>query len=683
MFDYVRRDYPAGVAPAAQTADHTPGIAAAIHRGDAIRYRPHIDGLRAIAVLAVLVFHAFPEVAPGGFVGVSVFFVVSGYLISSIILKELARGTFSLAEFYRRRVLRIFPALAIVLTGSLALGYFALLPDEFASLGKNALAAAAFVANLAFWREAGYFAPSSAFQPTLHLWSLGIEEQFYLVWPLCLMLAWKRKWNLMRTTAAITLASFALAVVVLRLNSHAAFYFPLARFWELGLGCGLAAMQRGARGDQRRRDTDALWGWLPWVGIVLIATSIAMFDRDTEFPGVAALLPTLGAVCLIAAPEEGWFARKVLAHRALVFVGLISYPLYLWHWPLLSFASILHSGTPAVVVRGIAVATSFVLAVLTFRYVEVPVRTHRRNALVFSLIGVIAAVGIAGFVIFREGGFAERFGADVLAIRPRPRITNSCTDSVSIPRVFNYCLRSSSAAPKAVFLGDSQGQGVYEGVVSVLGDGYPMLLLGRGGCPPGLNVPRTTREVYDSPSDREDCNEAWLEFVRYVQEAQPGMVVLIGDGERYFLSQSAGSRAPLNLDAKAFEVGLASLIEAFPPSTRIVYLKETPTFQTMPTCFLRPLHLPGDSCVPRISRRELEERRAAYAEAVARIGATHPSLVVVDSIPALCDAEDCRQRTGDGDLLYRDRMHLSPDGGERLAVRSGLAEIVRRGIDGP
>jgi peptidoglycan/LPS O-acetylase OafA/YrhL len=204
------------------------------------KYRPDIDGLRAIAVLSVVAFHAFPLRMKGGFIGVDVFFVISGFLISTIIFENLGKGTFSFTEFYARRVKRIFPALAVVLGACLIFGWLALLPDELNQLGKHIAAGAGFVSNLVLWGEAGYFDNAAETKPLLHLWSLGIEEQFYIVWPLLVWLAWKRKFNFLVLAAFLAFVSFALNIKGIKQDHIAAFYSPLTRFWELLCGALLA-----------------------------------------------------------------------------------------------------------------------------------------------------------------------------------------------------------------------------------------------------------------------------------------------------------------------------------------------------------------------------------------------------------------------------------------------------------
>src|SRR5882724_4763933 len=252
------------------------------------RYRPDVDGLRAIAIIPVLLFHTFPQAAPGGFIGVDIFFVISGFLISGIFFRDFDRHAFSLADFYGRRIRRIFPALITVLITCLAVGWFILLPNEYAQLGKHAVASAAFVQNFVLWNEVGYFDTRSILKPLLHIWSLGIEEQFYIVWPLLLWVGWKRKVNLLSLTIAIAIISFAGCILLMRHHPGAAFYLPFTRFWELLSGAALAHMmlyqpQRFERfGDFRSI-----------AGIAMLAWSLIEIS-STDFPGWRALVPPIG-----------------------------------------------------------------------------------------------------------------------------------------------------------------------------------------------------------------------------------------------------------------------------------------------------------------------------------------------------------------------------------------------------
>jgi peptidoglycan/LPS O-acetylase OafA/YrhL len=368
-------------------------------------YRPDIDGMRAVAVLAVVGFHAFPGFLSGGYVGVDVFFVISGYLISGIIHRGLQNGKFRFWEFYARRIRRILPALVVVLVCTTVAGWLLLLPDEYAQLKKHVLSAAAFVSNFTLWSEAGYFDTASAFKPLLHLWSLGVEEQFYLLWPITLALAWKFGAKILPCIAIVAGSSFGLMIYFSSADPSAAFYSPMARFWELMLGAGLASFPEFAIKSDRLRDT------LSALGLTSIACAIAL-PWDRFLSSWALLLPTSGAGLIIAAGPRGWCNRNLLARRPAVWIGLISYPLYLWHWPLLSFAKIIEPTPPAV--RGVPIklsliAISFVLAFATYRLLELRVRSSRLPRYVKPLTAALGAACILALI----GGscFADQFSA--------------------------------------------------------------------------------------------------------------------------------------------------------------------------------------------------------------------------------------------------------------------------------
>src|SRR5262249_31209552 len=339
------------------------------------QYRADIDGLRAVAVLSVVAFHAFPKWLQGGFVGVDIFFVISGYLISTIIFGNLERGSFSYAEFYSRRIRRIFPALILVLVASFALGWYALLAVDYRQLGKHIASGAGFVSNYALWFESGYFDSDAKRKPLLHLWSLGIEEQFYIGWPLLLGLVWKRKWNFLTVTLWIAAASFVVNVSMIGYDPVGAFYSPLSRIWELMIG-GIVAYLALHRPELLPEGQ-----WPSMVGLVLIALGLALVNsEDHRALGWWILLPTVGAFLVISGGPGTWLNRHVLGNRVLVWVGLISYPLYLWHWPLLSFAQIVEGQTPSSAIRLAAIVLSVTLARLTYRFIEIPIRNHKRDS---------------------------------------------------------------------------------------------------------------------------------------------------------------------------------------------------------------------------------------------------------------------------------------------------------------
>ncbi len=381
------------------------------------RYRPDIDGLRAIAVVAVVLYHAFPATLTGGFVGVDVFFVISGFLISGIIFSSLDRGQFSFVAFYGRRARRIFPALFLVLLFCLAYGFIVLLPAEFAQLGKEIAAGVGFVSNLVLWNESGYFDGAMVSKPLLHLWSLGVEEQFYIFWPLAAWIVYRAGLSRIAFVATIAAASFCLNVVLSSDDMTADFYSPLSRFWELAAGAMLAwpTLRPSPRVHEVMCKFQArgasLRSMASIVGLAMIIGAALLFNRHMRFPGWAAVLPTSGAAVLIATGPSALVNRVVLSNRLAVFTGLISYPLYLWHWPLISYAYILRLGrTPRPLLAVGLVAVSFLLAWMTYRLVETPVRFgNRRRGNTIALIASMGLMGVAGTAAWLTNGFGFRY----------------------------------------------------------------------------------------------------------------------------------------------------------------------------------------------------------------------------------------------------------------------------------
>jgi peptidoglycan/LPS O-acetylase OafA/YrhL len=363
--------------------------------GSAGNYRPDIDGLRAIAVGAVVAFHAFPNIFKGGFVGVDVFFVISGFLISGIIVDDIEENQFSYLDFYKRRIRRIFPALLIVIAVTLVAGWYVLLPDEFQRVGKDLAAGAGFATNFILWDEAGYFDVASETKPLLHLWSLAIEEQFYIVWPLVLGLIWIRQRGLLLATLSIASVSFAYNVFsVEHHHADAAFYSPLSRFWELMLGGVLAYLVR-----QKTQWLSGFRSLQSAFGLLLIAISVFFLNKAAAFPGFWALLPTLGAFFVISAGGYNWIGKRILGNPIMVGVGLISYPLYLWHWPILAFAKIVKGRLLTPGDRMLVIVASVAVAFLTYRLIERPLRRSPDRRVPQGLLAAVAALGVIGLAI--------------------------------------------------------------------------------------------------------------------------------------------------------------------------------------------------------------------------------------------------------------------------------------------
>ena len=391
-------------------------------------YRPDIDGLRAVAVLAVVGFHAFPAWVTGGFIGVDIFFVISGYLISTIIFENLEKNTFSFKEFYSRRIKRIFPALILVLTVAFIFGWFVLLADEYKQLGSHIASGAIFISNFTLWSEAGYFDNSADSKPLLHLWSLGIEEQFYIIWPLLLWLAWRSNFNLLLITVIIAISSFILNMKGIEHDINATFYSPQTRIWELLSGSVLAwaTLYKKNKLINFENRVDAVFtsitlrmkcevrskilpNILSVIGFLLLVYGFWRINKDLNFPGKWAILPVAGAIFILMAGSKAWINSVILSNKVLIWFGLISFPLYLWHWPILSFARIVEGDVLSWDIRILAIFFSIALAWLTYKFIERPIRTGGKSKLsVILLVALMSIIGLFGYIVFKNDGLAFR-----------------------------------------------------------------------------------------------------------------------------------------------------------------------------------------------------------------------------------------------------------------------------------
>ena len=464
------------------------------------KYRPDIDGLRAVAVLLVVVFHAFPRWAPGGFIGVDIFFVISGFLISSIIFGSLERESFSIVNFYQRRIRRIFPALLIVMAVSLLAGWLTFFPDEYAQLVAHIAAGAGFVSNFLLYGERGYFDNSSATKPMLHLWSLAIEEQFYIFWPLLLAFVWKRKWSFLRITAAIGILSFAVNVYLITRHPIAAYYWPVSRFWELMIGGILAYVTLHRPGMIRRhKNLQSI------AGATLIFAGAVSINDTMAFPGWWALLPTVGSFLIVSAGPDGWLNKYILANKAFVGIGLISYPLYLWHWPLLSFIKIV--GGDALLrrpmIRIFAVLAALALSWLTWQLVEKPIRHNGGYRAAFALAAAMVVMAITSIGIAHAHGLEDRSALRTSTFTDAVRqqfsgpIWQYASNEACLRRfpfdesrqsMWWFCMLEKDEPPTFILIGNSYANELYPGLSE-----EPELarqnFLSIGTCDPGDAVP--------------------------------------------------------------------------------------------------------------------------------------------------------------------------------------------------
>ncbi len=523
-------------------------------------YRADIDGLRALAVLSVVAFHAFPGWVSGGFVGVDIFFVISGFLISTIIYTSLELGSFSFVDFYSRRIRRIFPALILVLYSCYVFGWFVLLSDEYMQLGKHIAAGAGFVSNFVLWNESGYFDTAAETKPLLHLWSLGIEEQFYIVWPLILWAAWQRRFNLLTISILVAGISFTLNLLDYRTDGVANFFSPQTRFWELLAGSLLAYIThpklRSVKGATERLTVSAwpaftgdvrmsgksvriLQDAVGLLGALLVIVSLFAITKEKRFPGIWAILPVLGSVLVIAAGTHSWINRVVLSNRVLVWFGVISFPLYLWHWPLLSFARIIEGEAPGGLIRFGAVLCAVGLAWLTYKLLEHPLRFNQRARLTtLGLIGFMAPLALIGYVTLEHDGLKDRSVVQRNTFSPDPAMKYEANPAsrCSIPNVSEHVVcemyRSDRALATIVLLGDST-VGVWLPVFLDVAKkkNINVMRLEHPSCPPLLGVRKTH---FRFPASRHYCDSETMQKVfDYVGAAKPELIFVLSAWNSY------------------------------------------------------------------------------------------------------------------------------------------------------
>jgi peptidoglycan/LPS O-acetylase OafA/YrhL len=665
-------------------------------------YRPDIDGLRAVAVLSVVFFHAFPAWMGGGFIGVDVFFVISGFLISTIIFENLDRSTFSIAEFYARRVRRIFPALLLVLISSYVFGWFALFADDYRELGKHIAAGAGFVSNFALLSESGYFDNSAETKPLIHLWSLGIEEQFYIVWPFVLWFAWKKNFNPFTLTVIVAFISFYLNLKSINKDAVATFYSPQTRFWELLTGSLLAYslywkdsfakyklkvyswVAKVIHRDYLEVDGGTLSNVISFVGCLILVYGFLRINKDLSFPGKWAVIPVFGTVLIILAGPKAWINRKILSHKIAVWFGLISYPLYLWHWPILSFARIVESEIPSRDIRIAAVILSIALSWLTYKLVERPLRFGGyRQVKVSALVVLMAIIGYVGYYTYDRDGLGYRKSVRAAQAQAEDlnfkfeRMNGWLCDSLTYKdAVCHY----TGVNPSVVIVGDSHAPSIYSGLrrfyssenkdVAIFGGG--------GGCPPLLNV--VSKD--NSGKDTRECLLKTTESLKKIIST-PSIreVVLASRGPLYTTSQGFGNfdgdrfgewvlhyrgeveglRSNSDVFFGALESTLDALISA---GKKVTYLHDVPElgFDIRSCLENRPLAFYSKRKEPcAVSKVLFEERNREFKARVSKLLDARPSVKVVDLSEALCDQEYCYGGK-DGVLFYKDDDHLSHRG---------------------
>jgi len=609
------------------------------------KYRSDIDGLRALAVILVVIFHAFPEWLPGGFIGVDIFFVISGFLISSILLENLKENRFSFLDFYLRRIRRIFPALLAVLIFSISLGWITLYADEYRLLGRHVLSSASFIQNFNLLSEVDYFDEAANTKPLLHLWSLGIEEQFYIIWPMMLWMAYRLRINFLIFIIFIALSSFIFNLANVYTNPTFAFFSPLSRFWELLIGAILADLMLREDLKSYLPKNLSLLGF----GLILIGS---IFIRPTSnFPGWLALVPCMGAFCIIASNQEGFINRHLLSNRAMVALGLISYPLYLWHWVLLSFARITESGELQWSYRLIIVVISVPLAVMTYLFIEKPIQaTLFKKYKIVALIILMTFVAFIGQNIYLRDGLAFRpintNYLDIIALNQagddEAKRPEGFIEGFSCKYFEDNCPPLVTSNKRILVWGDSHAQMLAYGLKKNLPINWQFLLITRPGCKPEI--------ITKSEQSESDCAKINFYATQQIKFARPEIVLLA--------QRDAWDSSQVDLLFDELEkMGVK----------KVLYLGKSPEWHAkLPKIMSRQ----NAYSIRRYSKASLNLENLQLNSAARGNFHGGPSKQYIDLIDILCNGDGCLTYIGNDlttGLTSLDSNHLSPAASDFVA----------------
>lgn len=668
-------------------------------------YRADIDGLRAIAVLAVVTYHAFPGLLRGGFAGVDIFFVISGYLITRIILNSQNQEGFNLLNFYLKRVKRIFPALFVVLTFTLLLGGIFFTAEEYRRLGLHIAAGAAYASNFLLLTEGGYFDVIAEQKPLLHLWSLAIEEQFYLFWPLILMAAHKFRVNALKVIATLLLLSFSLNILYIKKNPTEVFYLPLFRMWELLAGGILAylSLQKASLSGTTFRDK---WfqgfgfhakycaEFLSWSGLIFILIAIKYIKSDALFPGWLALIPVIGSSLIIFSGSKTWLNRNILSSQPLVLIGLISYPVYLWHWPLLSFGRIIAGEALSVEIKLTLVVSAFLLAWMTYRFIEHPIRLPksiryfdfhhiRMEKIPILLCSFVLTIGLSGYLVYREGGLPSRnpevnIQATELSwdqyFEMISKKTFECSPenlNADAHRYNNNIVRCRQSLDigsdhDTAIVGDSHAEHLFWGLAKET-FGEKNIVYFTYSCFPFVGLTRINMQ---------ECQKM-EKALGYILESTSIKTVVLSAFwyDRHIQEDFRLNSNPTITDRnKIFKSALSETLKRLELAGKnVIIALDGPTLNFDPARCLRPLARLKESCT--FSRKSSLDRQEQYRNLVHEVVNLYPKVLVYDPIEQLCPNEICTVMMN-GHFLYKDRHHLTTYASEYLAT--SLSKLIDR-----
>ena len=622
------------------------------------KYRPDIDGLRGLAVLLVVLYHSWPNELPGGFVGVDIFFVISGFLISSVVFTSMEAGTFTLKEFWARRIRRLGPALLVVLAVSLVAGWFLLLPTELEQLGRHVAAGVLFVSNILLIFEADYFDTGSELKPMLHLWSLGVEEQFYLLFPIVALIALKLRGKYLPIMIMLALASFVLNLVWMNSHPIGNFYAPLTRFWEILAGVILFLAIRKSGEPRENGGNSKVWKLITnpcfrsFLGLVVLIAAVVVVSEAQPYPGIQALLPVLAAILLISAGESTFLNREILSARPLVWLGLISFPLYLWHWPVLSFSRIILGQDPPLWAKVTLIALAIALSWATYRWVEKPIRHLRISKRLVTVVTSASAIVLSmGLLMSFQQGFPNRSPdmqeakiASSYFVGPLWEYSNNqlCVERYDFPEreilPWWFCMTNNDKSPDVVILGNSYANQLYPGLVKN-GAFNHLTFLSIGICHP-------TGQEHPTIPMRCKSQQEYIYDIFLSSNEQIGFVIMGGMPPKGEWDDAYLTKL---VESISFFEGQGAKVIVFSPHLTLDY--------HINSCYARPLVPASNDCV---EAKEMQEVAAQDFQSFSeRIRQSNPEVLFFDQNAVFCDFEECRFKTNSGVPLYRDFSHLS------------------------
>ena len=651
-------------------------------------YRSDIDGLRAIAVLAVVLYHFFPAQLPGGYVGVDVFFVISGYLITQIILGKLVTQQWRIADFYVRRIRRIFPAVTVMLLMTIGVGWFFFVGTEWQELGRHVVAGVGFFSNIFLYSDINYFNADTTYKPLLHLWSLGVEEQFYIVWPIALAVAYRQRRNLGYLMVGSVLLSFISNIMLVARDPDAAFYLPFTRMWELAIGglLALRALTPHTPLTTNQKHT------LSVIGLIAIIASCCFFDQTLLFPGYWALIPVIGATVLIAAGPDGFINTQLLARRPMVLIGLISFPLYLWHWPVLRFGSLLiELESITLPQKVLLIALSVGLAILSYLCVEKPLRHGRWSHIPpLAILATTVMVGIIGISMAYGwwNSHNSNLADSVASQQARAQIV-PCTTLLDQPFA-GICFHHTSPQSTGsdyIIVGDSHAYQLTLGLVDNQ-EPHTVTSFSRPGCyaAVGIDFYIDYKENYQTPWGCEEQGFAGVFSMLATQSSARHRTIFVlgrysviqthshnASDTRHWYLQLAGPRQELN-DQQRATVLADALDETLRrlsalPNTTVVLVQQVPELDFAPKqCYYNPLRALSHSTMTcTTTQASVTQFFASYKAALAPVLARLPAVKVYDPLPLFCDGTTCAA-LDTTHFWYNDATHISIAGAQRIAA---------------